>query len=61
MLPSFGQDLCIDEDCNENINSCSNIGNLYEPPHGIQHDTLAAETYMAGTEFNFSVIEIEVF
>jgi hypothetical protein len=53
--------LCLDEDCNENINSCSNVGFLYEPPNGIQYDSLASESYMAGTEFNFSVVEIEVF
>jgi hypothetical protein len=61
LLASFGQDLCLDEDCNENINSCSNVGFLYEPPNGIQYDSLASESYMAGTEFNFSVVEIEVF
>ena len=40
MLASFGQDLCLEEDCNENINSCSNVGLLYEPPNGIQYDSI---------------------
>ena len=60
MLPCFGNDLYLYEDCNNNCNSQSDVGFNYEAPLGIEKYTEAAKIFMAG-QYKFSVIDIEVF
>jgi len=39
MLPSFGADLYLYENCNIISNNCSHIGLDYESPQGIEYNT----------------------
>ena len=52
--PSFGNDIDIVSDANNNIRSSSNIGHTYEIPPG------QTKTFLVGSN-NFKVSEIEVF
>ena len=60
MLPCFGNDLYLYEDCNFNSNSQSDVGFNYEAPAGIEKYTDEAKIFMAG-QYKFCVEEIEIF
>ena len=51
-------DLAIDDSCNNNNQSYSDLGNSYNFPNGF--NTEKAKTYLAGS-YKFIVSEIEVF
>ena len=52
-------DLCIDNDCNVNTKSYSNLGHSYES-NGYAYKSKEARSYLAGS-YKFKVLEIEVF
>ena len=48
MLPCFGNDLYLYENCNCNSNSQSDVGFNYEAPKGVEKYTEQAKEFMAG-------------
>jgi hypothetical protein len=48
MLPCFGNDLYLYEDCNTNSNSQSDVGFNYEAPEGIEKYSEQAKEFLAG-------------
>ena len=48
MLPSFGGDLYIYENCETIKNNYSQIGLDYESPSGIEYNTKESKEYLAG-------------
>ena len=55
-----GADIGIDNNCNVNKNSYSNLGRTYTSPEGVKYNTPIAKNYLAG-EYKFRVKEIEVY
>ena len=60
--PDFGggNDLAIADNCNENIDSTSNIGKCYQTPQGVRHDSKQSKELLAG-KCDFMVEDYEVF
>ena len=54
-----GYDLRLDNDCNVNSNSYSNLGDSYES-NGYAKGSAEAKSYLAGS-YQFTVLEMEVF
>ena len=48
MLPSFGGDLFIYENCDMIHNNCSHIGLDYESPKDIEYNTPKSKEYLTG-------------
>jgi hypothetical protein len=48
MLPSFGADLYLYENCNIISNNCSHIGLDYESPQGIEYNTAESKIFLVG-------------
>ena len=61
-LPIFGggNDFCIADNCNENLNSYSKFGHTYYLPDTGNYSSKSISKYLAGSA-NFRVLEIEVF
>ena len=60
LLPCFGKDLTIYEDCNSIPLSSSILGICYSPPDGASTNIKELWSLLAG-ELNFFVTEIEVY
>lgn len=60
MLPSFGGDIFLYDNCNTIKNNYSQIGLDYDLPAGIEYNTKQSKEYLAG-QHHFTVYEIEVF
>ncbi len=59
--PTFGGggDLCIDNNANTTMNSCSYLGFIYRHPQ-YSWGTIEAKSFLAGS-YNFQLDEIEVY
>ena len=62
-LPTFGDghDLFFANNCNQNTSSYSNPGSSYQAPPGTTHNSEEGNAYLTGSNYNFQVVEIEVF
>ena len=55
-----GNDLWIENDCNINQKSGSNLGHSFELPNGLYYESNEATSYLAGSTY-FKVLEFEVY
>ena len=61
--PTFGNgfDIYISNYASSNTNSYSNLGWTYSPPSGYSFASTFAQTFLAGTTYNFTPDEVETF
>ena len=61
--PTFGggHDIRISNYASSNSNSYSNLGYNYSPPSGYSYSSTFAQTFLAGTYYNFTPDEVETF
>ena len=57
--PTFGDDLCIFDNSNQNKKSYSNLDHSYSHPY-YEYETEEARSFLAGS-YKFQVSEIEVY
>ena len=56
-----GHDIRIYNYASSNSHSYSNLGHTYSPPSGYSYSSTFAQTFLAGTYYNFTPDEVETF
>ena len=56
-----GNDIYISNYASSNSKSYSDLGYTYSPPSGYSHGSTFAQTFLAGTYYNFTPDEVETF